>query len=235
MPGAAFGFSSIAARAGDQLAPHLPRIIPKLYRYQFDPTPRIQQSMAAIWSSLVPETNKTVDRYLPAILAEVQRELTSPQWRVRESCCSALIDLLRGRTLEDALETLTLLWTDLFRVMDDIKESVRVAAGKAAASLSRVTIKMCDTTSGGAKAGEAALKAVLPPLLEKGLASTVAEVKAVAIGTLMKLTRSAGGGLLAPHLGVLVPALLEATSEMEGQQLNYLSTRLGVDNAVQVN
>ena len=232
--GAAFGFSSIAARAGDQLAPHLPRIIPKLYRYQFDPTPRIQQSMSAIWSSLVPETNKTVDRYLPAILAEVQRELTSPQWRVRESCCTALVDLLRGRTLEDALDTLTLLWTDLFRVMDDIKESVRVAAGKAGQSLARVSIKMCDTTSGSAKAGEAALKAVLPPLLEKGLVSSVAEVKAVAISTLMKLTRSAGGGLLAPHLGVLVPALLEATSEMEGQQLSYLSTRLGVDNAVQV-
>jgi len=95
--GAAFGFSSIAARAGDQLTPHLPRIIPKLYRYQFDPTPRIQQSMSAIWSSLVPETNKTVDRYLAPILAEVQRELTSPQWRVRESCCAALVDLLRGR------------------------------------------------------------------------------------------------------------------------------------------
>ena len=31
--GAAFGFSTIAARAGDQLAPHLPKIIPKLYRY----------------------------------------------------------------------------------------------------------------------------------------------------------------------------------------------------------
>jgi proteasome component ECM29 len=93
---------------------------------------------------------------------------------------------------------------------------------------------MCDTTGGGAKAGEAALRAVLPPLLEKGLLSTVAEVKAVAIGTLMKLTRSAGGQLLAPHLGVLVPALLEATSEMEGQQLNYISTRLGVDNSVQV-
>jgi hypothetical protein len=93
---------------------------------------------------------------------------------------------------------------------------------------------MCDTTAGSAKAGEAALRAVLPPLLEKGLVSTVAEVKAVAIGTLMKLTRSAGGALLAPQLGVLVPALLEATSEMEGTQLSYISTRLGVDNSVQV-
>ena len=42
--GAAFGFSSIAARAGEQLEAHLPKIVPKLYRYQFDPTPNIQVS-----------------------------------------------------------------------------------------------------------------------------------------------------------------------------------------------
>ena len=32
--GAAFGFSTIASKAGDQLEEHLPKIIPKLYRYQ---------------------------------------------------------------------------------------------------------------------------------------------------------------------------------------------------------
>jgi len=229
--GAAFGFSTIASKAGDQLEPHLPKIIPKLYRYQFDPTPRIQQSMSAIWSALVPESTKTVDRFLPAILAELQKELTSAQWRVRESCCVGLTDLLRGRTLDDALDTLTLLWQDIFRVMDDIKESVRVAAAKTAQSLSRVSIKMCDVSI-GAKSGEAAVKAILPPLLEKGLTSTVSEVRAVCLATLMKVTKSAGP-LLAPHLGILIPALLEATGEMEGQQLNYISTRLGVDQEVQ--
>merc|ERR1719341_3095950 len=229
--GAAFGFSTIASKAGSQLEPHLPKIIPKLYRYQYDPTPRIQQSMAAIWAALVPETTKTVDKFLPEILAELQREMTSNQWRVRESCCSGLTDLLRGRTLEDALDTLALLWQDIFRVMDDIKESVRVAATKTAQSLSRVSIKMCDATS-GSKSGEAAVKAILPPLLEKGLTSTVSEVRAVCLATLMKVTKSAGP-LLAPHLGVLIPALLEATGEMEGQQLNYISTRLGVDQDVQ--
>jgi len=229
--GAAFGFSTIASKAGDQLEPHLPKIIPKLYRYQFDPTPRIQQSMSAIWSALVPESTKTVDKFLPAILAELQKELTSAQWRVRESCCVGLTDLLRGRTLDDALDTLTLLWQDIFRVMDDIKESVRVAAAKTAQSLSRVSIKMCDISI-GAKSGEAAVKAILPPLLEKGLTSTVSEVRAVCLATLMKVTKSAGP-LLAPHLGVLIPALLEATGEMEGQQLNYISTRLGVDQDVQ--
>ena len=74
--------------------------------------------------------------------------LSSNQWRVRESCCSGLTDLLRGRTLEDALDTLALLWQDVFRVMDDIKESVRVAATKTAQSLSRVSIKMCDSGAG---------------------------------------------------------------------------------------
>lgn len=58
--GAAFGFSSIAKAAGEQLTNHLPKILPRLYRYQFDPTPKIQQSMASIWQALVPETNKMV-------------------------------------------------------------------------------------------------------------------------------------------------------------------------------
>lgn len=58
--GAAFGFSSIAEKCGDQLKDHLPKIIPKLYRYQYDPTPNLQASMQNIWQVLVPETQKTV-------------------------------------------------------------------------------------------------------------------------------------------------------------------------------
>ena len=229
--GAAFGFSTIAAKAGDQLAPHLPKIIPKLYRYQYDPTPRIQQSMASIWAALVPETQKTIDKFLPEILAEIQKEITSPQWRVRESCCTGLTELLRGRTLESATDTLSLLWQDVIRVMDDIKESVRLAADKAADALSRVSIKMCDVSQ-GAKSGEAAVKAILPPLMEKGLSSTLPEVRAVVLFTMTKIAKSAGP-LLAPHLGLLIPALLEATGEMEGQKLNYLSTRLATDTGIQ--
>ena len=200
-------------------------------RYQYDPTPRIQQSMSSIWAALVPETQKTVDKFLPEILAELQKELTSPQWRVRESCCTGLSELLRGRTLEAATGTLTLLWQDVIRVMDDIKESVRLAAAKTAEALSRVSIKMCDV-SVGAKAGEVAVRAILPPLMDKGLSCTLAEVRAIVLFTLTKVAKSAGP-LLAPHLGTLVPALLEATGEMEGSKLNYISTRLGVDTDIQ--
>lgn len=58
--GAAFGFSSIAERCGEALKVHLPEIIPKLYRYQYDPTPNIQASMQNIWRVLVSEPQKIV-------------------------------------------------------------------------------------------------------------------------------------------------------------------------------
>ncbi|CAG2221633.1 ECM29 [Mytilus edulis] len=38
--GAAFGFSTIASQAGEQLRPYLAQIVPRLYRYQFDPNLR---------------------------------------------------------------------------------------------------------------------------------------------------------------------------------------------------
>lgn len=58
--GAAFGFSSIAEKCGERLKPHLHKIIPKLYRYQFDPNPNIQMSMQNIWRDLVSDSQKTV-------------------------------------------------------------------------------------------------------------------------------------------------------------------------------
>ena len=58
--GAAFGFGTLASQAGTQLEPYLPQIIPKLYRYMHDPTPRIQQPMMSIWNSLITDTAKTV-------------------------------------------------------------------------------------------------------------------------------------------------------------------------------
>ena len=180
--GAAFGFGTIAAKAGEQLEPHLAKIVPKLYRYQFDPTPKVQQSMQSIWNSLVKESSKTVDRYLREILQELLHNLTSNQWRVRESCCYAFQDVLRGRTLEDALDILPQVWSDLFRVMDDIKESVRLAAGKTVGALSRTSIKMCDVTQAGQKSGEATITAIMPTLLEKGLLSSVGDVRSAALG-----------------------------------------------------
>lgn len=58
--GAAFGFQSIAEKSGEHLKALLPEIIPKLYRYQYDPSPNIQASMQNIWRVLVSEPQKIV-------------------------------------------------------------------------------------------------------------------------------------------------------------------------------
>lgn len=58
--GAAFGFSTIAASAREELAPHLPVLVPRLYRYKYDPNPRVQLAMTSIWAAVVPESKKAV-------------------------------------------------------------------------------------------------------------------------------------------------------------------------------
>ena len=171
------------------------------------------------------ENTRKEDKFLQAVLAKLQGDLTSAQWRVRESSCVGLSYLLGGRTWDDALDILTQLWQDIFRVMDDPKESVRIASAKAAQSLSRVSIKMCDA-SNGARSGGAATRAILPPLLEAGLTSTLPEVRTVCLTTLMRMT---SGFLLTPHIGVLIAALLQAAGEMEEQPPDHTPLKLGDD------
>lgn len=105
--------------------------------------------------------------------------LTDGQWRVRESCCAALAELLTGGggALEPVLHRLPDMWTTLFRVRDDIKESVRLAAAKTLEVLSRVCVRLCEQQD-APKASAQTMELVLPVLLETGLNSTVAEVRA---------------------------------------------------------
>ncbi|KAJ0047308.1 hypothetical protein NL108_005076, partial [Boleophthalmus pectinirostris] len=218
--GAAFGFHMIAAKAGEQLAPFLPQLVPRLYRYQFDPNLSIRQAMTSIWDALV--TDKTlVDKYLKEILQDVLSNLTSPTWRIRESSCLALNDLIRGRQADDLTEHLAEMWETLFRVLDDIKESVRKAADLTLKTLSKVCIRMCESTGSGA---QKTVSVLLPTLLEKGIVSSVSEVRSLSIQTLVKISKTAGARLK-PHAARLIPALLEALTTLEPQVLNYLSLR----------
>ena len=64
-------FASIAKLAGEQLGPYIAKLVPKLYRYQYDPNARVRESMAHIWRALVAEPKKTVDQHFGAILQEL--------------------------------------------------------------------------------------------------------------------------------------------------------------------
>lgn len=83
---AAFSVASIASLTGtdDELKAIFPKIVPKLYRYLYDPNPTINRAMTEMWKSLVDNTQKTVDSYLKEIMKELIANLNSPLWRVRE-------------------------------------------------------------------------------------------------------------------------------------------------------
>lgn len=222
--GAAFGFSSIAQFAGEQLAPFLPKIVPRLYRYQFDPNPKVQRAMTSIWESVVTDNKKTLDLYIHEIMDDLLKNLTAREWRVRESSCHAVSDLLRGRQINAIVDKLPTLWEICLQVRDDIKESVRTAADQTCKHLSRLSIKVCDVNNG--KVGEKAFSLVLPCLLKHSLQSQVQEVRAIGLSTILKMTKNAGK-LIKPHIPLLVIALLEAVSGLEPQVMNYLAVRAG--------
>jgi len=67
LQGAAFGFNIIAAKAGEQMAPFLPQLVPRLYRYQFDPNLAIRQAMTSIWDALVTDKSIVRDNYYSVI------------------------------------------------------------------------------------------------------------------------------------------------------------------------
>ncbi|XP_041976007.1 proteasome-associated protein ECM29 homolog [Aricia agestis] len=220
--GAAFGFQSIASQAGASLTAQLPAIVPRLYRYRFDPTPRIHNSMTAIWHALVPNTQQTVHKYHKEILNDLVANLTANQWRVRMSCCNALADLLKGaKSLHDSLPQLATMWAELFRVMDDVHEGTRLAATNTAHVLAKLCVQACDTNSG--KDGKEIIEAIMPVLLDNGITNVVKEVRSVSLWTVSRIVSVGGAARAAARL---VPALLGAAGELEPARLARLSTAL---------
>ncbi|KAK0081163.1 hypothetical protein PV325_012689 [Microctonus aethiopoides] len=227
--GAAYGFSAIATVAKDELNKYLPSIVPKLYRYQFDPTPKIQQSMASIWHAIVPSTQKVLEQYHDEILNDLTPNLTNLQWRVRISCCHALSDLIKSSAPIDYAKRAPELWTQLFRVMDDYHEDTRNTATNTAKLLSKVCVHQCDAMYG--KSGERVLQAILPVFLDIGILHNVAAVRQLSLHTVTQLVSTAGA-LLKPSLVNLIPVLLTAT-DMENTNLTYMSTAFGAQSEIQ--
>ncbi|KAJ3286443.1 hypothetical protein HDU79_006472 [Rhizoclosmatium sp. JEL0117] len=220
--GASMGFGSIAALAERELAPYLSQIVPKLYRFQFDPNAKVAESMKSIWRSLVKDPKKAVDENFDLIIKDLLKGLGDRQWRTRESSCLALSDIMHGRQLAQIKPYLQETWAMCFRALDDIKESVRVAAFTACKTLTNVTVRYCDPTVVSVKEGQEIMDIVMPFFLTKGLGSKAEDVAKFSLATVLKITKK-GGILLKPHMTDLVSTLLESLSSLEPQVLSYLT------------
>ncbi|KAK9386524.1 proteasome stabiliser-domain-containing protein [Lipomyces mesembrius] len=225
--GAAFGLGSILSKTSlNDIVATNPRLgknlIPKLYRYRYDPNMAVQQSMKDIWNALISDSAEIIDSQFDDILDELLKRIGDREWRVRQASCAALQDLLDGAQLQRYESSLERIWLMSFRALDDIKESVRTQAVTLCRSLANSLVRNVDTGASQQRA-TTMLQMLLPFLLgNAGLQSQVAEVQSFSLDTLLKLVQK-GGVALRPFIPTLVDELLGLLSTLEPQAINYIA------------
>ncbi|VEU21958.1 DEKNAAC102976 [Brettanomyces naardenensis] len=196
------------------------RLIPKLYRYRFDPSPSVSRTMDDIWSSLVLDSGKTIADNFETILTDVLKGMGNHEWRMRQASAAALNDLLRHVPLTTYEAKLGEIWTMAFRSMDDIKESVR----KEGNLLTRyLATTMVHRISGSKKGSEESLKQLIPFLLgNSGLLSDAEDVKSFAFDTILEIAETSSVALK-PFINEMIQQMILLMSSVEPQVVNYLS------------
>jgi len=214
-----FGLSSILSESEID-----PKLYPKLYRYRFDPNPNVQRSMNDIWSALVKDSSSTINLYFEEILADLLKSILGKEWRTRQASCAAIADLVQGREFDKYEKHLQEIWHVAFKVLDDIKGSVRQAALSLSMVLTNILVRQVEAGT-SSKHAQTMLKEVLPFLLSgQGMESSAKEVRNFATITVLKLIKSGGKALL-PFVSELVEQLLGLLSMIEPEEINYIYQR----------
>ncbi|KAJ2797321.1 proteasome component M29, partial [Coemansia guatemalensis] len=245
--GAAYGVANIIEQARGAIQPYMETMIPKLYRYTFDPSPQTQTAMKSIWNALLgPSSSRVtaavseddlptnganvVERHWDAILEECLTSMGQREWKTRESGCNALAGAVSGADPELVVPYLDRIWIMSFRVLDDIKSSVRESGLKMCQSLATATVTWCTPQSTPSvsrdKQAQAVVDAVIPFLVDKGVVSDAEDVRNFSMGLLLKLCK-ASGRYLEPFVPTIAEKLIESLSDMESQAANYMTFHAG--------
>lgn len=227
--GIAFGLSAIMSKSSleDMLLKNetmAKKLIPKLFRYRFDPYQKVSKSMNDIWSTLMGNSSEAMNKYFDDILNELLEGMGNKEWRVREASTTAMIQLLQTTPLEKYDNKLELIWTMAFRSMDDIKQSVREVGNKLTQTLSNILVRSIDVNKGVKTEKSSEILDVLLPFLlgVKGLNSDAEEIRRFALKTLLNLIENTGSSIK-PFVPSLVYNLTLSLSSLEPQVLNYLT------------
>ncbi|CAP35853.1 Protein CBG18387 [Caenorhabditis briggsae] len=221
--GAAHGFGALLENAKEEIEPYFKQLVPKLFRFRYDPDIKVQSSMKSIWGILTADRKNVVDEFANEIAKELLPALTDREYRVRESSCLALSDLLRGHDTEEMHKLIPEYLESVLRVRDDVKESVREAANRAADAISKLIIRL--GSSNNLEKSNRFLSIALPALIDRGiLKATVKGNRLFCLSVVLELTKHAGKQLK-PYIAELIPMLMDAVSENETPLLNYIAAR----------
>lgn len=82
----------------------------------------------------------------------------------------------------------------MLRAMDDIKDSVRSAAGGLMRTVRGISLRLCDVSMTPHSEAQAAVAVVLPILLKTGILSNVAEIRGLSVEVRGEGAASEGAG-----------------------------------------
>jgi proteasome component ECM29 len=219
-----FGLSNVLSDSSvDGYLAENPKLYPKLFRYRFDPNQGVQRSMNDIWNALVKDSSATIDKHFDAIIEDLLTSILGKEWRTRQASCAAIADLVSGRPMEKYEPYLERIWNSCFKVLDDIKESVRAAAASLARTLTGILTRALEADHSSTKTASSMLKHVLPFLLSpSGMESSAKEVQAFAVRTLLAIIKKSNGQTLRPFIPELVERLVGLLSSLEPEAVNYI-------------
>ncbi|EXJ96242.1 hypothetical protein A1O1_01368 [Capronia coronata CBS 617.96] len=199
------------------------RFYPKLFRYRFDPNPNVQRSMEEIWKALVKDPNKVINENFDLIMEDLLKSVVSgKEWRAREASCAAISDLVQGRDVEMFEKYLDEIWTVAFKVLDDVKETVRVAAMKLCRTLTSMLIRNLEVGEGSSKRSATMLNHAMPFLLQQMENGAAKDVQQYAVVTLLEVVKKCPPKALRPFAPKVLETLVISLSSLEHESINYL-------------
>lgn len=217
-----FGLGTIMSNSEEMFAEN-PKLYAKLFRYRFDPNPNVQRSMNDIWKALVKNPSATIDKHFDNIMEDLLKTTIDREWRTREASCGAIADLIQGRQPSQYEKHLQNIWSMSFKVLDDIKASVREAAMKLCRTLTKSLIHtVSDEHNTSPKDAKKALDNIMPFLMgPNGLENQAEDAQMLALKTLLDLVKKCGR-VLRPYVPDMIDQFLNLLSSLEPQAINYL-------------
>jgi hypothetical protein len=187
----------------------LQELIPLLYRYQFHLNSQVATWIRVLFKRLLSASGNSVDSFAPAILRVLQSGLQHSGAAIRETSLIALAEALKTFEVRKSAKDSEVLWDDLckaaLKLLDDVHDSVRIAAIRACTNL-------CTTLS----------PSLTMPFILDSVKSETIEVHKFSLNMIKKLLEVQPNELL-PYVGDLIQSLLEVLSSLEPQILNYMS------------
>ena len=193
-----------------------------------------------------------MNNHLLSTIDTLINDASNKLWRARVGACSALAEVIVGRTWNDlggggpislddylsrqnqtAASRLLILYRVTVRALDDVRLTVRESGEVLSRSVRGLTIRLCDSSSEGIDtfSSVAAATTVLPWLLKHGLNSPCQEAVGFTISCLLGMIEVAKSKTLERVLPELIGSLLMAMSGLEPAALNYLQTRAAGQNS----